>query len=69
MACEEEPNDPFLKRFRAETDLGVRCDNSDGDLLGYLKEYYFTPQEYPAMPEELRERVYEIYNRLLKGAK
>ena len=69
MACMEDPGDQFLRRFRAETDLGVRCDNSDGDLLRDLKEYYFTPQEYPAMPEELRDRVYEIYNRLLKGAK
>ena len=67
MAGEEDPNDPFLRRFRAKTDLGVRCDNSDGDLLGYLKDYYFTPQEYPVIPGELKERIYEIYNRLLKS--
>jgi hypothetical protein len=37
--------------------------------LDALYEYYFTPQEYPAMPEELKEKVYEIYSRLLKTRK
>ncbi|HEX9913284.1 MAG TPA: hypothetical protein VGB32_00040, partial [Candidatus Bathyarchaeia archaeon] len=29
--------------------------------------YYFTPQEYPAIPGDLKEEVYAIYNKILSS--
>jgi hypothetical protein len=68
MAFERDPENPFLREFIGKTDLGASGVNPD-DPLDALYEYYFTPQEYPAMPEELKEKVYEIYSRLLKTRK
>jgi len=67
LASNRNRGDPFLQKFRVKTDLGMRCEEADNDPLNSLEEYYFTPQEYPAIPEDFKERVYEIYERLLKS--
>jgi hypothetical protein len=66
LAYRRDPDNSFLQQFWAATELGARCEGSGDGLLESLHDYYFTPQEYTAIPEELKEGVYEIYHGLLK---
>jgi hypothetical protein len=66
LAHDRDPENPFLREFSAKIKLGVGNEEARDELLSSLYDYYMTPQEYPAMPEELKKRVYEIYSHLLK---
>jgi len=67
LASERLPENELLKEYRANSRYNsVDCDEDPGSAL-LRKDYsaYFSPQEYPAMLGELKERVYQIYREKL----
>ena len=68
LAAQREPENRFLQRYM-ETSIynGISGEGGAGNerfLRDY--EYYMTPQPYSAIPPELKDDVYEIYNRILR---
>ena len=69
MAAQREPNNRFLQKYM-ETSIynGISGEGGAGnERFRRDYEFYLTPQPYPAIPEELREGVYALYNRVLRG--
>ncbi len=69
MAAQREPNNRFLQRYM-ETSIynGISGEGGAGnERFRHDYEFYMTPQPYPAIPEELREGVYALYNHVLRG--
>ena len=69
MAAQREPDNPFLQRYmKTSMYNGVAGEGGAGNER-FRRDYelYLTPQYYEAMPPELREKVYAIYNRVLRG--
>ncbi len=69
MAAQREPDNPFLQRYmKTSMYNGVAGEGGAGNER-FRRDYelYMTPQHYKAMPPELREKVYAIYNRVLRG--
>ncbi len=67
LASERLPENELLKEYRANSRYNsVDCDGESGSAL-FRRDYrtYFSPQEYPAIPGELKERVYQIYREIL----
>ena len=69
LASERMPDNPFLQEFiRRSRYKHVNHDEETSlDLVKRDYAYYFTPQEYPAIPSDLKEEIYAIYNKILSG--
>lgn len=67
MAARREPRNRFLKKYmKTSMYNGVSGEGGAGnERFRRDYEFYMTPQPYPAIPEELRDRVYALYNRVL----
>lgn len=60
MASEKEPDNIFLKKFKKSSIY-----NHSKEKLKKDKNFYLKPQNYLALPDELKMRVYKIFNRIL----
>ena len=69
MAAQREPDNKFLQSYmKSSIYKGVSGEGGAGnERFRRDYEFYMTPQPYPAIPEELRAPVYEIYNRVLRS--
>jgi len=69
LASERMPDNPFLQEFsrRSKYNHVNNGEETSFDLIKRDYAYYFTPQEYPAIPGDLKEEVYAIYNKILSG--
>jgi hypothetical protein len=69
MAAQREPDNPFLQRYmRTSIYNGIGGEGGAGnERFQRDYEFYMTPQPYEAMPAELREKVYRVYDRVLRG--
>jgi hypothetical protein len=69
LASEKMPDNPFLQEFnrRSKYNNVNYGEGTSFDLIKRDYAYYFTPQEYPAIPGELKDKVYDIYNKILSG--
>jgi len=66
LAHENSPDNEFLQGFRRRSKYNNGdCDGSPEGLFKRDYSLYFGIQSYNAMPEEIRDEVYEIYRRLL----
>jgi hypothetical protein len=68
MAAQREPKNKFLQRYmKVSMYNGVAGEGGAGnERFRRDYEYYMTPQPYSAIPEELRDRVYALYNKMLQ---
>jgi hypothetical protein len=69
MAAQREPENQFLRGYMERSMYrGVSGEGGAVDARFHGDyERYMTPQPYEAMPVELRDRVYAIYRRILRG--
>jgi len=68
LACARSPDNEFLQNYMKRSRYNhVDGDGEEAEEL-FKKDYafYFGIQDYPAIPRELRDSVYEIYRRILE---
>lgn len=64
MSAERLPENEFLRSYMKISRYNGGSDQNK-ELFKRDYSYYFGLQDYPAMPRELRQRVYSIYERIL----
>jgi len=71
LAHERLPENQFLSDFTERCRYSDHGGDAESGLELFKRDYdfYFGPQEYPAIPRELRSRVYEIYSNILLASK
>lgn len=69
LASERMPDNLFLQEFvkRSRYNNANRGEETPFNLFKRVYAYYFTPQEYPAIPGDLKDEVYAIYNKILNS--
>jgi hypothetical protein len=69
MAAQREPGNFFLQRYMKSSMYNGESGEGGAVNERFHRDYetMMTPQPYDAMPTELREKVYRIYNRVLRG--
>ena len=66
LAGQLTPGNELLREAGSHTKYhDGESEGATQDALRNDYELYFTPQDYSAIPTELRERVYEIYKEIL----
>jgi hypothetical protein len=71
LAHERFPDNQFLSDFTERCRYSDHGGDGESGLELFKRDYdfYFGPQEYPAIPRELKSRVYEIYSNILLANK
>jgi len=64
MSAERLPENEFLRSYMKISRYNGGSDQNK-ELFKRDYSYYFGLQDYPAVPRELRQRVYSIYERIL----
>jgi hypothetical protein len=68
LAAQREPENRFLQEYmKTSIYNGVSGEGGAGnERFRRDYEFYMTPQPYPAIPSELKDRVYSLYNHILR---
>jgi hypothetical protein len=66
LAYKRNQENSILREFKAKKELDVSCEEVNNDPITSIYNYYMKPQEYSAIPKELKERVHRIYIDMLK---
>ncbi len=65
LALQREPGNPFLRGIVAE--FSKELSKSDVENWENLHDFYLTPRESLAIPNEFRDRIFELYTGLLEA--
>ena len=66
LAYKSNQEKPLLREFKAKSELYFDCEEVNDNQTTKMYDYYMKPHGYLAIPEELKNSVYEIYTDLLK---